>query len=57
MKAHQPYLVINFIKESKEEGVKISQEEGENSPQLPLKGNTGMIIFQLCNGFKQWRTH
>lgn len=47
-----PYLFINIIEQGKKKGVKVSQEEGKDTSQLPLEGYTGMIIFQLCYGFK-----
>lgn len=52
-----PYLIVDLIKQGKQEGVEVSQEEGKDASQLPLEGNPGMIVFQLSNGFKQRRTH
>lgn len=63
MKAHLPieayllYLGSNLIKQGEEEGVKVSQEKGKDSSQLPLEGDTRVIILQFCDGFKQRRTH
>lgn len=47
-----PYLCVDLIKQGKQEGVEVSQEEGKNASQLPLEGNPRMIVLQLSNGFK-----
>lgn len=51
------YLRVDLVKQGKQEGVEVPQEEGEDAAQLPLEGDAGMVVLQLCDGLKQRRTH
>lgn len=52
-----PYLSVDLIEQGKQKRVEVSQEEGEDSSQLPLEGDTRVVVLQLSDGLKQGRTH
>lgn len=52
-----PYLGVDLVKQGEKEGVEVSQEEGEDASELPLEGNSRMVVLQLGDGLKQGRAH
>lgn len=51
------YLTVDLIKQGEQEGVEVSKEESEDASQLPLQGDSRMVVLQFGNGLKQRRTH
>lgn len=52
-----PYLGVDLIEQGEQKGVEVSKEEGKDASQLPLEGDSGMVVLQLSDGLKQRRTH
>lgn len=47
------HFEVYLIHQCDDEGVEISQEEGKNATQLPLQGNTRVVVLQGADDIKQ----
>lgn len=47
-----PYLGVDLVKQGEEKCVEVSEEEGKDASELPLEGNSRMVVLQLSDGLK-----
>ena len=51
---HTPsHFEVDLVHQCDDEGVEISQEEGEDASQLPLQGDTRVVVLQGADDVKQ----